>query len=374
MQTINLRYVEAKQSTVVRQRSPKSFAVIFLLIALLFSVACTSTPPPTPVPTATATEIPRRSSFNDNVDAMNAAQAALKEVEFGFAPLLEDDNTRLRLEDSSTGTVLRLAYPQQPEDPTQWTAVDSFVLAHATQRVLLTTGQVERVVLGELELAAPVADRGDIITHVAVWVTFVDGTQAVIDLSPLSTDFAAQHQASAFLGSIAAVEERFNLWRDGVFLNQLQPMKIVEEAGERYFIVAEAQAFPDRYQFSLRTHTVQVADPMQPLRLIQGTMATVELDRADFETVQQQIEADGPLAFNENPDLVSRLGSDSPILNQILDEHLSLLWHMVTKLEHEPPDPSELVPATPTVTPTPTATPTPTPTPTPELAEPLITS
>ena len=55
--------------------------------------------------------------------------------------------------------------------------------------------------------------------------------------------------------------------------------------------------------------------------------------------------------------------------SSVVDEHLPLLWHLVTKLE---PDRGQIgaTPA-PTVTPLPTLTPTPTPTPTPI---PLLTS
>jgi hypothetical protein len=305
---------------------------------------------------------------------MNAAQAALSEVEFGLAPLLEADDTRLHLEKGESGVVAKLAYPLQPADPAQWSAVDSFVMSYAAQTILLNTGQVQRVTLGSFDLAAPVANLGDVVNHVAVWVTFIDGTQAIVDLSPLSTDFAAQHKAEEFLGNINQVQERFELWREGVFLNNLQPMKVVDQEGETYYLLAQVLVFPDHYHFSLRVHTVQVADPMQPLRLVQGAMVSADLDRAKFETAQAQLLADGPTAFEQTPELITRQGSDNATLNNILTDNLSLLWHMVTKLEHEPPDPAELVPTTPTPTPSPTSTPTPTPTPTPNLADPLLTS
>jgi hypothetical protein len=59
-------------------------------------------------------------------------------------------------------------------------------------------------------------------------------------------------------------------------------------------------------------------------------------------------------------------------LNDVADEHLNLLWHLITKFEHQDPDPT-MPTATPTVTPTPSPTPTPTPTPTPRRL-PLVTS
>jgi len=305
---------------------------------------------------------------------MNAAAAAMSEVEFGFAPLLEVAETRLRLETGPDGTVAKLAYPLQPEDPAQWPAVDSFVLSYATQISIQGTGQAQRVALGEFELAAPIADRGDTINHVAVWVTFVDGTQAVVDLSPLSTDFAALHKAEEFLGNFQDVQAQFTTWRGGVFLNQLQPLAVIEEGGDSYYLIAQVLVFPDRYQFSLRAHPVQVADPLQPLRLVQGTMVSSEFERAEFELLREELLSAGPTIFNTDATLTQRQGSDNTVLHTILDDHLDLLWLMVTKLEHIPPAPDELLPATPTVTPSPTSTPTPTPTPTPLLDEPLLTS
>lgn len=371
----NLYHLTAACQRAVPTSPLRPLLVLIICLVGFLAVACgPTTPPPTPEPTATATPFPRRSSFNDNVDAMNAAQAAMKEVEFGFASLVEESETRLRLEPGAAGSVVKLTYPLQPADPAEWTAVDSFVLAHATQKLLMSSGQVQRTTLGNIALAAPIGNLGDAIDHVAVWVVFADGTQAIVDLSPLSTDFAAQHQAEKFLGNLNQTESRFEEWRTGVYLNQLQPMTVVEEGTDKFYLLAQVLAFPDRYEFSLRSHAVQVADPMQPLRLIQGAMVTLKLERADFETTQAQLRAAGESAFQAQPELFTRLGSDRPDLNKILDDHLRLLWHMVTKLEHEPPSPDELIPATPTITPTPTSTPTPTPTPTPLLAEPLLTS
>ena len=81
-----------------QQWTPKLLKTFIFLIVAGMLAACTGTPPSPPTPTATATAIPRRSSFSDNVAAMNAAQTALSEVDFGLAPLLELDDTRLRLE------------------------------------------------------------------------------------------------------------------------------------------------------------------------------------------------------------------------------------------------------------------------------------
>ncbi len=346
---------------------------LLILLALLVA-ACAPTPEPTPEPTKTPTPFPQRSSFNDNVQAMNAAQAALNQMEFGFAPLLLEDETRITIETDSKQPLARLAYSPQPAEATDWPTGDSFILSLATRSILLDLPQVERVALGSFDLAAPVANLEDTIPHVAVWVTFADHTQAVIDLSPLSTDFAAQHKAQTFISDATDLQEQFDVWREGVFLDELQPMAVIEEAGQSYYLLSQVTIYPEQYEFTLRAHIAQVADPMQPLRLVQGTLTTVRLDRLDFGETQADIAAAGPEAFAQNTELFNRQGNDSEPLNAVLDDNLHLLWHLITKLEHDPLDPEEVTPATVTPTRTPSPTPTPTPTATPKRAQPLITS
>ena len=48
------------------------------------------------------------------------------------------------------------------------------------------------------------------------------------------------------------------------------------------------------------------------------------------------VKADGPTAFNHRPELVIRKGDPDPTLAAVLDDHLFLLWHLVTKLQ--PPE------------------------------------
>jgi hypothetical protein len=336
-----------------------------LLIILLLSCRPTPTTVPTPTPTPTR---PISLSTNKNVKALNAVQAALNDLEFGFAPLLVQDETRVVIETKPQDEAARLAYPLQPADPAAWPAVDSFVLAYAVHNILLDFPQVKQVALGSFDLSAPVDDLGDLANHTAVWVTFTDYTQTIVDLTPLATNFAAQLEAESLIYTPSAIEEQFATWREGVFLNQLQPMKVVTKDGDIYYLLAQVLVFYDHYEFSLRVHPVQTADPMQPLRLMQGTLVSLEVDREDFEAMQALIAAEGPTIFKQRPELLTRQGHGSQTLNVILAEHSHLLWHLVTKLEHRLPDP-DFIP-----TPTPTFTPTPTPTPTATPAIPLLIS
>ena len=94
----------------------KPYHLIVLLCVVILVVACGAEPEATPTPTATPTEVPD-APRNENVEALNAVQAALDEQDFGFAPLLQDDEAQVVLEAINGNEVARLTYPEQPDDP-----------------------------------------------------------------------------------------------------------------------------------------------------------------------------------------------------------------------------------------------------------------
>ena len=202
-----------------------------------------------------------------------------------------------------------------------------------------------------------------------MWVKFNDGSEAIVDLTPLATNFAPRHIAREYITDPNVIQNQFNAWRESVPFNILQPMVVVTENNNLYHLVAEALVFPNRYEFSLRAYLVQTATPMRQLQLTQGALANIEINRADFEDVRQLLVTAGPTVFNEKPELLRRAGGNNLELQSVLDQNLFLLWHMVTKLEHK----ESPTAGTPVPTYTPTLTPTPTPTPTPTRA-PLLTS
>lgn len=332
---------------------------VILCWLILAACAPTPTPEPTPSPTPTQALTP---IDNENVQALNEAHAALDGFEFGLAPLLLLDETRLVIESGPDGDIARLAYPRQPADPLAWPSMDSFVLSYAIRGLMLDSPQVRRIALGKFEIAATVDDPEDRISHYAVWIRFTDRSEAVVDFSPLATNFAARHAASEFITQADEIDGQFTDWRDGVPLNILQPMKVVEQNGAVYYLIARTLVFPDHYEFSLRAHLTQTATPIRPLQLTRGAMVKIDVKRTDFEAVRKLMLDAGPTIFNQQPGLLSRAGDSNPALVGILDDNVHLLWHMVTKLEQLP---SARAAATPRSTATPTAIPTPTPTPTP---------
>ncbi len=353
--------------------SQKTTQILLILMALTVVVAACNqaiaTPPPTPTPTPTRLPPAPR---NDNVEALTSAQAAVEDFEFGLAPLLLENDTVIEINSGPEGQLARMVYPPQPAAITGWPSVDSFVLSYGVRQLLLDDSQVVRVVLGKVGVSASVENSAEDVEHTAVWVTFVDGSRAVVDLSPLSTNFAPRHIPSEMMTDENEIEEEFAQRRNGVDLGMLQPMLVVEQGGELLLVVARVVVTYERYEFWLQVHPVRKADPMRVMELSPGAAAGVEINRAEFAKLQQLLEDAGLSAFDEQPDLLIRRGRQDETLAGVMDENLYLLWHLLTKFKHELPDPN-----VPTPTPIPTATPTPTPPPTPTATPrkaPLLTS
>lgn len=353
----------------------KKIKVVQLFVTNLFVImivlACSPAPNPTPTRLPTATQPPIVPQ-NDNVEALNSAQAALDEVDFGFAPLLLEDEAKVILKFVPTGEKVRLAYREQSADPTAWRTVDSFVSAYATRHVLRTMSNVSRIALGSFGVSASIGSEAENIEHFATWVTFSDRSRAVVDLTPLSTNFAARHTPDSMMTEDMLIEEIFADRRTGVDLDTWQPMRVMEQDNQLYFVLTKVTASFDDYTFSLRLHPVKPADPMEPMQIRPGIIATVTVDRAEFADFQEIVIAEASTYFSDQPDSLTFEGNPTQPLATVFDRNAELLWHLITKFEHQLPDPNLPTP-TPLPTATPTATPTPTPTPTPRSL-PLETS
>ncbi len=352
-------------------KTAKTHFIFILLSLAIILVACGAEPEETPTPTLTSTPFPGPPR-NENVEALNAAQAALDEQDFGFAPLLQDETARVILERTNGSEVARLAYPQQPADPSAWPSVDSFLSALAVRSFMIDLPQVIRVALGRFDAPASIDNAAENVEHVAAWITFDDGSRAIIDLSPLATNFAPRHIPDRMILDATEIEQIFVDRRTGVNLDRLQPMLVVEEEGRPYYLLAKVLVSFDRYTFALNLYPVEPADPITPMSLRPGTTAQLEINRDEFKALQELVEDAGPTVFNDQPQLLTRQGSTDETVTAVMDENLYLLWHLITKFEHELPDPT-IPTSTPTITPTPSPTPTPTPTPTPKKL-PLLTS
>lgn len=321
----------------------------------------------TPTATATATRVPAAPN-NRFVEALNQAQARLNDYEYGFAPLLMHDDTTIPFEfDPAFGEVARLAYPVQPANILDWETLDSFLFGHAAQVALLESPHVAQASLGSFRVAVPLDDFQNQVSHTAVWVRFSDGSQAIVDLTPLATNFGSTHSATELMSDPTQIEALFEERRRGVRLNQLQPLLVLKDGGSVYYLLTEIHAQPGGIiEIDLHAYSTQTATPIRPFRLTRGAVAQVTVNRAELELLQEELRAAGEDAFSERQNLIRILGDADVGLIQALEHHYYLLWHLVTKLDPSPAQGSGgRSGATPQVTFTPPPTPTITPTPLP---------
>lgn len=269
-----------------------------------------------------------------NLETLKRAQDTPVPPHFGFAPLLLDENSRVVIKSKGDVRTAWLIYPQQPADPGDWTAGDSFVFAYAAQQRLQKEEQVRSATLGSLNVDASVGMERGFVGHTAVWVTFTDRSQAVMDLSPLAVSLSPRHFAKRLHRNAAAIEAEFAERREGVDLRRLRPLNVVLYDGQLYYLLVKLLALSDRYEFLLQAHRVTPANPNGPLRLSQGVKVTGVIGYEQFEPVQSLLTGDGPRIFNERPELLTRTGDPNLAVNAVLDDHLYLMWHLITKVEH----------------------------------------
>ncbi|MCB9101776.1 MAG: hypothetical protein H6632_19735, partial [Anaerolineales bacterium] len=138
-----------------------------------------------------------------------------------------------------------------------------------------------------------------------------------------------------------------------------RPMTVVEQDNQLYYVLAKITVSFDDYTFALRLHPVKPADPMEPMQIRPGIIASVKVSRAEFSEFQARVAQAKPSYFSDQPETLTIEGSSNQSLTTVLNQNVELLWHLITKFEHQEPNPD-----VPTPTPSPTATPSPTPTPT----------
>jgi hypothetical protein len=288
---------------------------------------------------------------------------AVEGIDYGFAPLLLDPSARVVIlpspasgrGDGGEGQVAYLTYPTQPADPLNWPTMDCFAFAYAVRRHLLSEfpDDVADVALALVELPSTLGDDYTSLTarHVYAWVTFTDSHVATLDLTPLAAEpVNPRHTPIMLVNHAAGLEIQFDAWRRRVSLRKAQPMLTVERSGTLYTLLAGVNVLADEYQFTLRAYETQPAlssswpdkdrtraTGNQSLEFIRGALAGLRFKRADFPQVQGMVESDGPDTFRVKSHLVIRKGDPDPTLAAVLDDHLSLLWHLVTKLQEPGP-------------------------------------
>ena len=256
-------------------------------------------------------------------------QAELNSTEYGFAPLLLNPDTRVVVENN----VAYLDYPDQPESPTDWQTLECFGYAYAVYSRLVANERVADAALGEVVL--PNGLGGDNQSyHMVAWVSFSSGHTITVDLTPLSVE-----QVNAIYGQVhlvqdgAGLKRQFQTLRERIALNKARPLTVLQQEGRVYYLLASVLVLADEYQFVLYGHEIQPATRSQALEFKRSAVAGIRFDRPAFTQVQLDIIHSGSNLFSVRPDLLTRRGDKDEMLNNVLDEHLHLLWHLVAKFE-----------------------------------------
>ena len=317
----------------------RSFLTLVFGVGLLLG-ACRAAPDLQPAagPEPAPAQVEEAPNARTNIQTLDSARLVLDRVDFGLAPLLLNEEARIELISTAEDQIARLVYPQQPADPRAWSTTDALIAACAVQRALREDSQISWLRVGAIKVPASVDNEAEEIDHLFVWITFSDGSKAIVDRTPLSTNFAARHNAAnrMTLYDESHIEPIFADRRHGVNLNQLQPMLVVENESQPYYLLARVMISKDTYEFSLQAHPVEIADSSHPLSLRPGAISRVTVQQSEFRTLQARAADSGPNFFAQNPELVTRLGASQREMGTVLDNHLHLLWHIVTKFGPEP--------------------------------------
>jgi hypothetical protein len=259
--------------------------------------------------------------------------ALFEDVDYGLAPLLLDEHTQVVVQNG----VAYLDYPDQPDDPRAWQSTECFGYAYTIRNEILSDERVSDVALGLVTLPSGLGE-GKRSYHVAAWVTFRDGHTIPVDLSPLAADpIGPRYDAGQLVSDQAELDDQFQRLRQGVNLNQARAMLVTRRDGRLYYLLVSVLVMDDEYQFTLYGHRIRPATGEHSLRFDSNAVVGLRFRRSAFHQVQPTVAGEGPNAFNAKPHLLTRQGDEDAALNAVLDEHLYLLWHLVTKFE-EPDD------------------------------------
>jgi hypothetical protein len=132
------------------------------------------------------------------------------------------------------------------------------------------------------------------------------------------------------------IEQQFDSWRRYVPLKTAQPTLVTQKGQQSYYLLTFVIVQDDEYQFLLRVYRMQPATCNQTLQLGPGALVRLRFKRSEFAEVQAMVYRDGPAIFNQRPDLLACFGDSDLALAAVLDDHLYLLWHLVTKFREQP--------------------------------------
>jgi len=291
-----------------------------LLLAALLLASCSQ---------AAAPAEPQATLPEGDARILAQLQADLGDAAYGFAPLLLDDDTRVRIKDD----VIYLDYPDLPDDPRAWPVTECFISAYVVRDELLSDERVSDVALGRVVLPSGLEGGGNRY-HVVAWVTFEDDHTTTVDLTPLAADpIGPRYEPDQLVRDEAELDDQFQRMRRGLNLDRTRAMLVTRRDGNLYYLMVSVQIVDAEYQFVLYGHRVQPATRARSLQIDRSAVIALRFKRAAFHEVQSTVAEDGPGAFNARPHWLTRQGDEDPTLNAVLDEHLYLLWHLVVKFQ-----------------------------------------
>jgi hypothetical protein len=251
------------------------------------------------------------------------------DASYGLAPLLLDDDTRVLVQDG----VAYLDYPDQPAAPGDWPAIECFITAYAVRDQLLDNERVRDATLGRVTLDSGLQGGGNRY-HFVTQVTLADGSTTTIDLTPLAADqVGPRYDPDGLTRDAAQLDDQFQSMRQGVSLDKVRAMLTARRDGQLYYLLVSVLVLENEYQFTLYGHQMQPATRDRSLQITRSAILALRITRADLREVQTTLIKEGPGALAARSHWLTRQGDTHPALSTVLNEHLYLLWHLITKFD-----------------------------------------
>jgi len=256
---------------------------------------------------------------------LDAIAAELENVHYGYEPLLLHPNSKIVLE----GELPILRWPKQAQNQAQWLAAECFGFSYGVYEELRDAPGIESVALGHASLASRLGeDHQGNSNHVVAVVTHDDGRIENVDLTPLGIGENPQYNFDEIITDTSAIRMQFQHMREGIPINKIFPMKVVEKNGKNYYVMAGMIFYDDGtgYEIQLRVYDFTPATETQTLQFHRGMIAGF------IGTFENHAELKRKINENEPVDIHMR-GDVDDDLKAIVDENMHLPKAIVNKLD-----------------------------------------
>jgi len=262
--------------------------------------------------------------FTSNRATTTTLAAELKNIHYGYEPLLLDPDSHIRFENG----LMMLRWPQQPALQSQWKAAECFGFSYAVREQLLGQPGVKSVYLGNTRLAANLGKLDKrVANHVVAIVNYSNGEQVNIDLTPLGSDHNPQYIFNRIVSDPARIDEQFQHMRSGVPLDHAAPMKVIERDGKHFYVMAAMMTdSPHVFEAQLRIYDFTPATESATLQFHRGIIAAIISDFDDQIKLKNQMAAKQTIQLALAGDL-------DPDLRALIDENIYILKALISKFD-----------------------------------------